>query len=392
MKSMSSFALQPPDPYRFRKRWQRVLIGLVDGLGGVIFGRSSFRIQWKSIGKIAVLRLDGLGDVVLTAPFFETLKKSYPHLKIDLWVGPWAGMAATIIDGVDSVKIFTSSDWTRPHNRPWSWKTIWKLGQCLKNEKYDMVIDLRGDLRHLIAMWLSKAPVRVGQILTGGKFLLTHPIRYDSGIHVLEQNLFLLSQLGADFDFREVRRPDLRTNEKTLESVSAKCRFAGIGEKIIALHPVCEVPARKWLKENWVELAERLNPEFDVVLLGGESDKEELEEIRGKTKRKTIVASGLFTIPELSVFLKKCVLFIGVNSSPGHVAALVGTPVVSLFSGTEPPERWKPYGERVSVIHKPTECWPCDLSVCPFNNECMKLIDVQEVLTVANRIGALEKL
>jgi ADP-heptose:LPS heptosyltransferase len=214
---------------------------------------------------------------------------------------------------------------------------------------------------------------------------LTHPIQYKHGLHEVERNLDLLKQAGLE---EELDRPWPKINCKPDDElkIGELKRSLGLTRPIIALHPISAAEARNWLMDSWCRFIEVLPEGFDVVFIGVEADRTRLEEIQKGCRRKVVMTAGLFSLPVLASFLRQCRLLIGVNSGPAHVAAAVGTPVISLFSATDLAEQWGPRGPRVSLIQKKTECSPCQLKECPFENECMRRIGVDEVLSAAKRL------
>src|SRR5262249_26776447 len=68
------------------------------------------------------------------------------------------------------------------------------------------------------------------------------------------------------------------------------------------------------------------------------------------------------------------------DSGVQHLAAAVGTPCVSIFSAHDMPGKWNPYGEDNVVLRASVECHPCYLTLCPYDNRCLKLIDAGSVI------------
>jgi ADP-heptose:LPS heptosyltransferase len=99
------------------------------------------------------------------------------------------------------------------------------------------------------------------------------------------------------------------------------------------------------------------------------------------------VAAGRLDLGGLAAFLASARLVLSVDSGPAHLAAIQGVPVLSLFSGTNRAPQWAPRGREVQVIQAPgIPCSPCELSVCPYGNACMKAIDPATVLAAARKL------
>jgi ADP-heptose:LPS heptosyltransferase len=81
---------------------------------------------------------------------------------------------------------------------------------------------------------------------------------------------------------------------------------------------------------------------------------------------------------------------VGADSGPAHLAAAVGTPAVVLFSGTNHPQQWKPWGTHVAVLRHEVACSPCHCTTCPLaNHPCLRQLMPQ---TVFDQIVAMLEL
>ena len=259
------------------------------------------------------------------------------------------------------------------------------MERVLREGAYDAAIELRGDFRHILAMANTGIKYRVGLARTGLGFLLTHRLEYQPGQHEIERNLESLRQMGIEIS-RKAKFPQLyprKIDDLNQKKVRKKL---GITHPVLAVHATCFALAKRWPIASWAQLLDKLPKKIDVVLIGAESEKTDMETIQKACRRKIFLTAGLLSLPELTAFLKKSKLFIGVDSGPAHIAAAVGIPVLSLYSGTNQKEQWGPMGSKVTVIQKKPACSPCERLVCPIGNECMNLIRVDEVLKQVERI------
>ncbi len=374
-----SIRVDPRRTYAFRSRFKTFLVSLLDGLGNRFFKKNrNSRIQWDKVRRIAVLRLDHLGDVLMALPTLEALRETLPKAEIDFWVGPWGREVAEMSRLAHHVPVFEAPWFSRPPKRGLL-RGCMVLARLLREANYDAVIDLRGDCRHILAAWMSRIPVRIGQTLTGGGFLLSHPVHHVNGLHETEQGLNLLVKTGLHWK-RGQPWPVLKPSPENAGEAQAVREKLGLQKPMIALHATAGTQAKRWPGERWSQLVDALPADFEAVFVGTDADRNYLEEVFHNCGRKPSSAAGLLSLPALAAFLKDCRLFIGVDSGPAHIAAAVGTPVVSLYSGTNMADQWAPRGPRVTVIQKRTPCSPCELQVCPIGNECMRQISVDEVL------------
>jgi len=353
----------------------------LDGLGCLAFHPSQQRIEWKGLRKVAVLRLDHLGDVILALPAVQALEKALPEVQVDLLVGPWAKDIVERAGLRSSPRVFATAWFARGT----AGRGVGELAAFLRAGGYDAAIELRGDFRHIWAMTLAGIPRRVGVARTGLGFLLTHPLEHRKGLHECERNFDSLEQAGIPLRERPEFPRLFPTPEDDKAQREAKSKV-GITRPVIALHGTNISEAKRWPADHWGKLIEGLPRDRDIVLIGTEGERPQMEAIAGSCERKVFLMAGLLGLPGLAAFLRDCELLIGLDSGPAHIAAAVGTPVLSLYSGTNLAEQWAPRGPRVRVLQKKTPCSPCERQVCPFDNECMRLITVEDVL---GEVGAI---
>jgi ADP-heptose:LPS heptosyltransferase len=131
-------------------------------------------------------------------------------------------------------------------------------------------------------------------------------------------------------------------------------------------NPGMELSAKRWPLDRYRELARRLVQELDaeVLLVGGPDDAalntqllEGLDVPEGSVKS----IAGKTSFGELAAQLERCALFIGNDSSPMHLAAAVGIPVIAIFGPTSPQE-YGPYPlddpKHIALWH-PSSAQPC---------------------------------
>ena len=385
MMNPARLKVAPPDPYVFKSPLRRKIAAGMDFLGSLFNSPSGVSVDWTRVKKIAVLRLDHLGDVLLALPFLESLQRQLPQAPVDFYLGPWAEGLKELFPVPVNVKLFAAPWFDRSGPLMGSAEGVRALSNSLREGGYDAVIDLRGDFRHIRAMKRAGIPVRVGQGITGGRFWLTHPLEYRPGLHEIDRNLDVLAQMGLQTQGssafpRLLSRPqDEKAAEEAMSSHEVRRPF-------IAIHATCQASAKRWNEERWRSLVERLPADKDIVVTGSAGEREEAEKIFGPAGKRVIFAMGTLSLPGLAAFLKKASLFIGVDSAPAHIAAAMGTPVLSLFSGTNLTAQWGPRGRRVTLLQKETSCSPCERAVCPLENQCMEMIGLDEVLEKAKAL------
>jgi ADP-heptose:LPS heptosyltransferase len=340
-------------------------------------------VDWGRAGRVAVLRFDHLGDLLMSFPALEALRRALPKSHIELFVGPWNEELARLCPWVDAVQVLDVPWFRRPSGR-FHGLGLWKLAGRLRQGRYDLGIELRGDLRQLLALRLSGTPQRLGHTLTHGRAALTFAGAW-APRHEVDQNLALLGQAGLPGLPRPGRAvPRLDLPPQARADAKAFLAKRGLKPGYLALHPSAGGPSRLWPDGHWVALLKSLPAGRGLALLGTAQERARLEDLRLRSGRRGLaVLAGETTVTEMAALLQQARGLIGLNSGPGHLAAAVGTPVLSLFSGANDPARWAPRGRAVTVLNVAVPCSPCELAVCPFDNACMRALTPEWVLAKA---------
>jgi ADP-heptose:LPS heptosyltransferase len=157
--------------------------------------------------------------------------------------------------------------------------------------------------------------------------------------------------------------------------------------RYVVVHPGASVPARAWAPERHAQLVERLVADGrDVVVTGAPADRALTAAVAG---RGAVDLGGATTLAQLAGVLAGADAVVVGNTGPAHLAAAVGTPVVSLFAPTVPAARWRPYGVAHELLHRAVPCAGCRARTCPVpGHPCLGHVPVEAVLLALARLGA----
>ncbi|MCE9535820.1 MAG: glycosyltransferase family 9 protein, partial [Nitrospirae bacterium] len=159
-------------------------------------------------------------------------------------------------------------------------------------------------------------------------------------------------------------------------------------QPIAILQPAARYWFKAWPYERFAELADRLASDYGCqVLIGGSREDEALaQRIQAAAKSRPISMAGQATLKEFAAIAQCAALFVGNDSGAMHIAAAVGTPMVTLF-GPSNPDEWGPRGGPAEIIYKGLDCRACFHPTCMREEEnCMKQIDLGEVLARIQRL------
>jgi ADP-heptose:LPS heptosyltransferase len=378
-------AVRPLARYRYvRLRW-RLLFALVDAIGWSVVGLlRAVPTRSPVIRSILLVQLDHLGDAILSTGLLRGLRGAYPEARIDVLASPANAEFFELLVEVDRVFVSRVTRFGGGHVFGWIWSML-HWGWRLRRQAYDLAIDARGDFPAAVILRLCGAPVRLGWGSGGGGFLLTHQADFVWGRHEVLSRQALLHQLG-------IAPPDAEPAWPPLVAASSAAREAmhqtlDPTRPLMVLHVGAGTSAKRWSAEHWRELIGRLLLADDlcIVLVGSAAEGQCLGAFRGLRNW-----CGKLSIDELTALIERADLLIGGDSAPAHLAAAVGTPALVLFSGTNRPEQWRPWGQRVRVLKHVTACSPCHRHHCPLaDHPCLSGLPPATVLAAAQELLAI---
>ncbi len=357
--------------------------------------RDSASPVMRSIDKILLIRLDLLGDVILTLPAVAAIRRRYPEAKISMLVLPYTAPALKLFPYVDQILTFDinrlrpSGDMLNPNH----YRDLWRLIKKLRNERFDLCVSFYG-LYAGVFSFLSGSRVRVGYRGEACPFLFTNALpgkRYSIRQHEALYNLTLARAAGV------VEPVELKATipADAVESVSVMLEEAGVSSKdlLIAFHPgSANGSAKRWPERGWARLAENLSEGLGarIVLTGVASELPLAQDIARRTTTRLSIVTGKTNILEAAALLIRCKVLVTGDSAPAHLASALGVPVVGLYGPTDPAISG-PYGGRSIVLTKQTSCSPCyDLSD---SAECRKAtLQCMEAITPEEAYEAVKEM
>jgi len=318
---------------------------------------------------------------------FRALRERYPYSKITLLTVPIIEDLAQDCPYFDEI-VYFKCPWPAQSIYKYDLQNIISVIKCLRSKQFELVIDMRGDLRNILFMSFLGARYRISFTIGGGGFLLTHKVPYGSGsIHQVYHNLEIAKFLGAEIN---TIKPELWTRDldgykkRVLEYVGKK-----ENEILVAIHPGANWYGRRWSPDRFKDVAEKLSEleNVKVAIVGSPAESLLVRKIAdGNALLRVVITKSL---KELTIFLQECDLLVCNDSAPMHIAVAVNTPTVALF-GPQEPGFHGPYGDENIVIRHKVACSPCVQHLCRLSdNSCMNLISVEEVYN--SIINLLEK-
>jgi ADP-heptose:LPS heptosyltransferase len=367
-------------------------------LGGPAWLRRRRRpLDRAAIRSVLVLRLDRIGDLLMSLPALHDLRAALPAARIRLAVPAWSAEVAQSAP-VDEVLVW-SPPWSgRALEGRDSWPILLRKARGLRAEHLDLALDLQGDVRSSLLMWLAGARERVGYANTAGGYLLTRVVPLEESVSWVEQNRRAVGiALGGEVPAAAPVVPIAAGERAHAERVLA-ARGAG-GRPLVGLHPSGGRAVKQWDLARWAEVAARLQREFGatVVITGSAADAPLAARVAEGLAAPPLDLTGRLGVRETMAVIAALDLFLSPDTGPMHMAAAVGTPSVSVFGPSDPARYFSggtgASGSRHVVVRAELWCSPCNLirrppaeCVGPQGPECLRLVAVDEVHREAARL------
>jgi ADP-heptose:LPS heptosyltransferase len=160
--------------YLIRSPFKRRIVSIVDNFGKFIFEKKGGE-RSKTINSILLIRLDHLGDVLLTTPAIKSLKQQFPDAQVTMVIKEWSFEVIRNNPHIDKIITFNPY-WTISSEEGTEIESVvgmYRLIRMLRKERFDLAIDFKGDPRNILIAYLSGARRRISYGIRGGGFLLT---------------------------------------------------------------------------------------------------------------------------------------------------------------------------------------------------------------------------
>lgn len=333
---------------------------------------------------ILIVRTDRIGDVVLTTPSIRALRLAYPQAHLAVMVTP---QTRDLVEGNPDLSEVLVYD---RKGQDGGLGGFWRFVFGLRRRKFDLAVIFHTKKRTNLICFLAGIPHRLGYKNDKFGFLLTKPVidkRPEGKKHEAEYCLDLLKHVGVQSGDLKLSVPLKKESERWAEEFLKTNNIIGACE-IIAIHPDASCISKRWPIGKFIELIKSLLKRGNarIILIGGTEAEPITRNIQSALSGPVIDVAGKISLSQLASLLKRCRLLISNDSGPVHVAAAVGTPVVSIFGRNQAglsPARWRPLGPRDVVIHKEVGCEICLAHNCNIHFECLEAVSPKDVLDAA---------
>ena len=328
--------------------------------------------------RVLFVLFGAIGDVTRALPLLCRVRRGYPRARLAWAVEP---LASPLLEGhraLDERIVFARHRGVRG---------FVSLLRTVRSQRFDLVLDLGRQLKSGLTALATGAPVRIGfhrhNSREGNWCFQTETIgpqeHYSSKLTQYLRFADHLDISEAPVEFRLVPTRLARERVGTL--------LEGVRRPFVVFSLGSSCPSRRWFPENTAEVADALWNlyGYQPVLLGTEADRAFGTAVRTSLAAPVCDLVGMTTLGDVVAVLSDAELVISPDSGAMHIAAAVGTPVVSLWGATSA-ARSAPYGFVDAVLTGEAPCAPCYLKRCPIGRVCMRAVRSEDVLA---RVAAI---
>lgn len=343
---------------------------------------------WQRARRILCVRLDALGDVLMTTPALRALKQSAPEREITLLTSPAGAAAANHVPEMDRLLVW-EAPWIKHPQAPTPAATDAFVAR-LRAERYDAAVIFtvysQSALPAAMLCWLADIPLRLAHTRENPYHLLSdwEPEREPGSLlrHEVRRQLDLVASIGARTNDE---RLSFRLREPDDQEALRVLREAGVhttGDWIV-VHPGASAASRRYPPEHYAA-ALRLLAQADPrpMLITGGAHEHDLVHALAAQVPGAVPLAGALRLGELGCVISRAALLIANNTGPAHIAAALGTPVVDLYALTNP--QHTPWQVSHRVLSHDVPCRNCYRSVCPAGHHlCLRGVTPEAVVRAA---------
>lgn len=348
---------------------------------------------WPQARRLLALRLDNLGDVLMTTPALRALREAVPGRHITLLAGGAGAALAPYLPEVDEV-ITAACPWLPGAGA--SPQALRATLARLRAGRYDAAVIFtvysQSALPAAMLCWQAGIPLRLAHNRENPYHLLTDwiadPEPHELLRHEVRRQLDLVAAVGA---VAADTRMSFRVAARDRATVALLLAATGIdpGRPYVVVHPGASAESRRYPPEHFGAALRRLAQLYggrapQTVFTGDAGEAALVDAVRAHAGDGVSLA-GQLSLGELAALLEGAALLLANNTGPVHLAAALGTAVVDLYALTNP--QHAPWKTPQRVLYEDVPCRYCYRSVCPQQHHaCLHLLDPERIAVAAREL------
>jgi ADP-heptose:LPS heptosyltransferase len=345
--------------------------------------------DWTTIRELLCVRLDTIGDVLMTGPALRALRAGGPHRRITLLTSPAGAEAAALMPEVDDTIVY-AAPWMKIE-RAADAAVDTAMAERLRERRFDaaaiFTVYTQSPLPAALLCHLAGIPLRLAHCRENPYLLLTDwmaETEPQGGVrHEVRRQLDLVAGVGAH---TTGERLSLAVPDAARDRMRERLGKLGLapGRNWVVLHAGATADSRRYPPEGWSQVCRMLTRDhgLTVLLTGGGDDEAEVASAVSMGAGAGVVVTDLPDLADLAALLEAAPLLLAGNTGPVHVAAAVGTPVVDVYALTNP--QHTPWGIPSRVLFEDVPCRWCYRSICPEGHHgCLRGVSAEQIVAAA---------
>ena len=347
------------------------------------------RRHWRQVHRVLCVRLDAMGDVLMTTPALRAAKRSDPRRHVTLLTSPSGAEAGRLSPDVDEVLVY-DAPWVKATEQRSASRSDHELIRRLRAQQFDAAVIFtvysQNPLPAAMMCYLADIPRRLAHCRENPYQLLTDWVPDpEPGVvrHEVQRQLDLVASVGWQSLDQGLR---LSIPPRAEERAARRLEVAGLRPERpwVVVHPGASAPSRRYSETAFAAVVRSLvrSHGWQVVLTGTRSEEPLLGRIRAHAGVPVISLGGCLSLAELAALIARAPMVVSNNTGPVHVAAAVGTPVVDVYALTNP--QHTPWQVPSRVLYYDVPCKSCYRSVCPEgHHRCLAGVPPERVVEAA---------
>jgi lipopolysaccharide heptosyltransferase II len=344
-------------------------------------------VSWDGASNVLAVRLDALGDVLMTTPALRALRAARPGRRVTLLTSPAGAEVAALVSDVDAVIVY-DAPWVKATAAHADSTPDHAMLARLRHAGFDgaviFTVYSQNPLPAAMLCYLADIPRRLAHCHENPYQLLTDWVPDPEPIHrvrhEVRRQLELVAAIGCG---SADERLSLRVPPAARDAISTRLAALGLDRRRwVLVHPGATAASRRYPPERFAAAARGVCDATGcaVVVTGAAADVPAIDAVM-RDLGDAHAVNGL-PLPEFAALVEAAPLLISNNSGPVHIAAAVGTPVVDLYALTNP--QHTPWAVPHRVLFHDVPCKFCYKSVCPEGHgNCLALVEPTEVVDAA---------
>lgn len=355
------------------------------------------RAWGPDVRSVLAVRLDSIGDVLMTTPAVRALRSS-PGRRVTMLTSSAGAEVARLVPEVDRVIVY-DAPWMKASPARVDAATDLATIERLRSERFDaaaiFTVYSQNPQPAAMLCYLADIPRRLAHSREPAYGLLTDRIPDPEPErlvrHEVQRQIELVAAVGCRTSDRSL---SLRVGRDAFDRADAVLAASGLEQERpwAMLHPGASAASRRYPADAFAVAASALAERhgWQILISGGPDDREVVQEVRSRMRSPACVLPEDLDLEALAAVLHRAPLLIANNSGPAHVAAAVGTPVVNLYALTNP--QHAPWGVESRVLYRDVPCRFCYASVCPEgHHRCLRGVPPSDVVWAALELAGGHK-